>query len=97
MIIGLENQNQFLVFFLSARLRQVLLYLNVMSLPIFSADRSPDIDADSEEDEQEEDQEIWSNDEMSDSEPTMTEEESRRSRKPSRSKRQHDTHTARVN
>ena len=64
---------------------------------MFLQDRSPDIDVDSEEDEGEEDQEIWSNDELSDSEPTMTEEEGRRrSRKASRSKRQHDTHTARV-
>ncbi|XP_052766076.1 phosphofurin acidic cluster sorting protein 2-like isoform X2 [Mya arenaria] len=38
------------------------------------ADRSPDIDADSEEDENEFDQEAWSNDDLSDSEPTMLDE-----------------------
>ena len=53
--------------------------------PIFS-DRSPDIDVDSEEDENEDDQEAWSNDELSDSEPTMLDEGGHRKRPGARSK-----------
>ncbi|XP_060570991.1 phosphofurin acidic cluster sorting protein 2-like isoform X7 [Ruditapes philippinarum] len=50
------------------------------------ADRSPDIDVDSEDDENEEDQENWSNDELSDSEPMMLEDGHSRQRKVNRSK-----------
>lgn len=50
------------------------------------ADRSPDIDVDSDEDDNEEDQENWSNDELSDSEPTMLEEGHPRPRSVGRSK-----------
>lgn len=44
---------------------------------LYYTDRSPDIDVDSEDDDNEEDPENWSNDELSDSEPTLEETHSR--------------------
>jgi type III secretory pathway component EscV len=61
--------------------------LNVHTKTSFTlTDRSPDIDVDSEDDENEEDQENWSNDELSDSEPMMLEDGHSRQRKVNRSK-----------
>lgn len=43
----------------------------------FHTDRSPDIDVDTDDDDNEEDQENWSNDELSDSEPMLDDSHSR--------------------
>jgi hypothetical protein len=65
-------------------------------LPLVAADRSPDIDIDSDDDEPHDYNEYSSNDEMSDSEPTMIDEHHRPRKSHGRSKRQPVAATTRV-